>query len=274
MSPGPRPHPDCLKGPAQGEATVDQEDDEKPFRLQALRQRRVLTQYRKDQVCVATATSKPTSTLATDSTRDMALDRRCVAGIVSGAGRPKSLRMEDKRFTAPDAPEIIDDLRFDFPLAVTGNDWALISDSVMGGASAGRMSREIVEGREAIRMRGGVSLKNNGGFLQVALDLGDAGGEVDARGWTGLRLDVYGNDQLYNLHLRTSDIRRPWESYRQSFRALATWTGVSLPLDGFIAHRTELPLNPARLRRIGIVAIGREFEADIAIADIRFYAAP
>jgi hypothetical protein len=170
-----------------------------------------------------------------------------------------------------DTPEIIDDLRHAPPVAVTGNGWALISDRVMGGVSAGTMKREVVGGRDAIRMQGGVSLENNGGFLQVALDLGDAGGEVDARGWTGIRLEVFGNNEIYNLHLRTSDIRRPWESYRQSFQAPAKWTSVSLPFDGFIPHRTERPLNLARLRRIGIVAIGREFEADIAIADIWFY---
>jgi hypothetical protein len=50
------------------------------------------------------------------------------------------------------------------------------------------------------------------------------------------------------------------------------WTSVSLPFADFTPHRTERPLNLARLRRIGIVAIGREFEVDIAIADARFYA--
>ena len=181
--------------------------------------------------------------------------------------------MDNDNLATPDAPEIIDDLRFDPPLAVTGNGWALISDRVMGGVSDGAMSREVVAGREAIRMTGGVRLENQGGFLQVALDLGDAGGEVDARHWTGIRLEVFGNDQVYNLHLRTSDIRRPWESYRQSFRASPSWTTVHLPFDGFTPHRTERVLNLARLRRIGIVAIGRAFVADIAIADIRFYAA-
>ena len=38
-----------------------------------------------------------------------------------------------------DAPEIIDDLRHTSPMAVTGNGWALISDRVMGGVSAGTM---------------------------------------------------------------------------------------------------------------------------------------
>ena len=181
--------------------------------------------------------------------------------------------MEDKGPIMTDTPEIIDDLRFDLPLSVTGNGWVLISDRVMGGVTDGTMTREIVAGRDAIHMQGGVSLENNGGFLQVALDLGDAGAEVDARRWKGIQIDVFGNNQIYNLHLRTSDIRRPWESYRQSFHAPARWTTVLLPFGDFAPHRTDQPMNIARLRRIGIVAIGREFEADISIADIRFYAA-
>ena len=195
------------------------------------------------------------------------------AGIVSWTGVLKSEAAVVEVLIMIDAPEIIDDLRHTSPMAVTGNGWALISDRVMGGVSAGTMRRERVDGREAIRMRGGVSLENNGGFLQVALDLGDAGGEVDARNWTGIKLDVFGNDQVYNLHLRTSDIHRPWESYRQSFCAPSRWTTVNLPFSEFVPHRTERPLNTARLRRIGLVAIGREFEADVSIADIRFYAA-
>lgn len=171
-----------------------------------------------------------------------------------------------------EALEVTDDLRFDPPLAVTGNGWALVSDQVMGGVSSGTMSREEVAGRKAIRMQGGVSLENDGGFLQVALDLDPAGGEADASQWTGIRLDVLGNDQIYNLHLRTSDIRRPWESYRQSCHASPAWTTVFLPFSGFAPHRTDRPLNLSRLRRIGIIAIGRAFEADIAVADIRFYA--
>ena len=171
-----------------------------------------------------------------------------------------------------DAPEVIDDLRFNPPMAATGNDWVLVSDRVMGGVSSGTMSRETVAGRKALRMRGEVSLDNNGGFLQVALDLGVSGDEVDARKWAGIRLDVFRNGQAYNLHFRTSDIRRPWESYRQGFHAPSDWTTVFLPFDSFTPHRTDQALNLSRLRRLGVVAIGRAFEADIAIAEIRFYA--
>ena len=181
--------------------------------------------------------------------------------------------MQNDVLSTTSASEVIDDLRFEPPLAVTGSGWALVSDRVMGGVSAGAMRREEVAGRQAIRMTGGVSLENNGGFVQVAVDLGEAGVIVDASVWTGIRLDVFGNDQTYNLHLRTSDIVRPWESYRQSFLAPPEWTTVFLPFDRFVPHRTERLLNATRLRRLGIVAIGREFEADVAIADIRCYAA-
>lgn len=198
-------------------------------------------------------------------------DWRPVVGIAFRTGVLKSKSEVGEVLIMIDAPEIIDDLRHPSPIAVTGNGWTLISDRVMGGASAGTMRREQVKGREAIRMKGGVSLENNGGFLQVALDLGDADSEVDAQNWTGIKLDVFGNDQVYNLHLRTSDIHRPWESYRQSFCAPSHWTTINLPFSGFVPHRTERPLNTARLRRIGLVAIGREFEADVSISDIRFY---
>ncbi|WP_161470977.1 CIA30 family protein [Tropicimonas marinistellae] len=49
-----------------------------------------------------------------------------------------------------------------------------------------------------------------------------------------IRIHVFGNDQTYNLHLRTLDLQRPWESFRQSFRAPPTWTTVRLRFFGFI----------------------------------------
>ena len=168
---------------------------------------------------------------------------------------------------------LIDDLSKPAPLAVIGTRWMLVSDGVMGGLSTGTMTRELVDGRMAIRMRGTVSLANNGGFLQIALDLGKHGEPVDASRWTGIQLDVLGNGQTYNLHLRTTDLSRPWQSYRQSFAAASHWSRLHLPFAGFVAHRTDQPLRLSRLQRIGLVAIGRECDVDLAIADIRFYTA-
>jgi len=166
---------------------------------------------------------------------------------------------------------VIDDLAQDFPAAANGAQWQLLSDAVMGGVSAGRMARVVLAGRPAIRMQGRVSLDNNGGFLQMALDLSPAGTAVDASGFTGIALDVFGNAEDYGLHLRTSALSRPWQSYRAGFRAEPAWRELRLPFRGFVAHRTDAVLDLSLLRRIGIVAIGRAFSADVAIGGLRFY---
>jgi hypothetical protein len=153
---------------------------------------------------------------------------------------------------------------------ITGT-WEMISDEVMGGVSDGRLSHEDVQGCYALRLTGHVSTENNGGFLQMARDLGDADG-LDAGGYTGLQLDVCGNGERYNIHLRTKDVTRPWQSYRHSFTAPDTWATLKLPFAEFTAHRLTSPLDLKSLRRIGIVAIGRAFYADIAVARLRLYA--
>ena len=84
-------------------------------------------------------------------------------------------------------------------------------------------------------------------------------------------MDVTGNDEDYNLHLRTRDVTRPWKSYRASFRASPDWHRIRLPFGDFTAHRIDTALDLSQLRRIGIVAIGRAFDADLAIAGIRYF---
>ena len=42
------------------------------------------------------------------------------------------------------------------------------------------------------------------------------------------------------------------------------------PFEDF--YRTEGPLDTRRLRRIGVVAIGRAFSADLAVGGLRYFA--
>lgn len=149
--------------------------------------------------------------------------------------------------------------------------WRLITDAVMGGTSHGTITREILAGRPAFRMSGDESTANNGGFIQIALDLAPETGSFDAGFFTGVEIDVFGNNEDYGVHLRTTEITRPQESYRQSFFAKPDWETLRLPFTQFAAHRTDIPLNTKRLRRIGLVAIGRDFTADLAIARLAFY---
>lgn len=149
-------------------------------------------------------------------------------------------------------------------------DWEYVADTVMGGVSQGSAARAVVDGVEAMRLTGRVSLDNNGGFVQIAFDL-DGGDSFDASAYTGIAFDVYGNGATYDLRVRTSALTRPWQSFRTEFKAPASWTQVRVPFAALSAHRTDAAFDPATLRRIGILAIGREMEADVAVADIRFY---
>ena len=167
--------------------------------------------------------------------------------------------------------KIIDDLDQPAPKASNGASWELIADRVMGGVSQGTMHREVVEGKTAIRMQGEVSLENNGGFLQIALNLSAQGNSIDASNLQGIEIDILGNGEEYNLHLRTNDVRRPWQSYRQSFIAPKKWSTARFSFADFSPYRIDAPLDLTTLRRIGIVAIGRAFSADIAVGGVRFY---
>ena len=172
---------------------------------------------------------------------------------------------------APFPTPMIDDLSRPFPATAFPYLSEFISDRVMGGVSSGTLTREVVAGRLANRLRGEVSLANNGGFLQMALDLDPTGAPLDCGAFTGIAIEVSGNGEDYGLHLRTAGLTRPWQSYRQGFRAGGEWHTIRLPFTGFEAHRTDLPLDPAQLRRIGLVAIGRAFTADLAVASVSFY---
>lgn len=150
--------------------------------------------------------------------------------------------------------------------------WRLVTDGVMGGVSRGTMTVEEIDGRSCIALRGHVSTKNNGGFIQAALDLDEP--LRDAGGFDGIRLDVTGNGESYNVHLRTADLWLPWQSYRAAFQTSSEWSTVFLPFSEFEAYRTTTVLKTDRLRRIGIVAIGRDFDAEVCFTRVAYQRTP
>lgn len=149
--------------------------------------------------------------------------------------------------------------------------WEFVADTVMGGVSTGSVSMADVGGRPAARLTGAVSLDNNGGFVQMAFNVRNDGSAYDASGWSGLELTLCGNGEAYDLRLRTNQLTRPWQSFRAEFVAPKEWTTLRFPFKAFGAHKTDATFDPAKLRRIGVLAIGREFIADIAVSGIGFY---
>src|SRR4051812_47006439 len=85
-----------------------------------------------------------------------------------------------------------------------GTRWQGTSDRVMGGISRETLALEPFAGRSWLRLTGRVRLENDGGFIQMGIDLSPSGGPVDLAAFAGVRLLVRGNGEAYGCHLRTS----------------------------------------------------------------------
>lgn len=165
---------------------------------------------------------------------------------------------------------IIDDRSTGSAVSNLGNEWRLFTDQVMGGVSTGSLSLHSYLGRDCLRIKGQVSTQYNGGFVQIALDL-TADKPYDASAYEGIVLDVAGNNEQYNLHLRTSGLWLPWQSYRAGFKAADQWNTIKIPFAQLKPYRTTRSLRTDKINRLGLVAIGREFNADLCVGSVKFY---
>ena len=124
-----------------------------------------------------------------------------------------------------------------------GLEWRLFTDTVMGGVSSGNLSPDTYEGRDCLRMQGDVSTENNGGFVQIALSLSRQN-HFDASAYTGIEIEVAGNNELYNIHLRTAGLWFPWQSYRSSFTATKDWQISQISIYEFQALQNDAEVSP------------------------------
>ena len=144
--------------------------------------------------------------------------------------------------------------------------WRYFSDQVMGGVSEGQAAL----GRDADTafaiLTGDVSTANNGGFVQIRRDLPSG---LDPHS-AGLTLNVRGNGEIYYVHLRTTQSRRPWQYFAATFPTTMDWAKVTLKWADFTpsGRGFNASLTPADIRSIGIVAYGRDHAADVSIREI------
>jgi len=175
----------------------------------------------------------------------------------------------------------IDDLSEIFPITSSGTQWLGVTDEVMGGSSSGSLVREEFKGRMSNVLTASVRLENDGGFVQMATDLAldhSVSSTVDASIFKGIELDVYfegdTDRESFNIHLKDSNCIRQFSSYRATFElSQGEWTTVRLPwsmFKGYGLDGLENLLNRSALRRIGLVAIGKEMDARLALSSIRF----
>lgn len=165
---------------------------------------------------------------------------------------------------------VIDDRSNNDLTSNLGTKWRLVTDGVMGGLSQGQLTLDEYKGKSCLRMRGDVTTENNGGFVQIALPLAEEN-VFDASAYTGIEIEVAGNNEAYNIHFRTDELWFPWQSYRYSFKAESDWKTYRIAFSELEKYKTTHKFSSQEIKRLGLVAIGREFKADLCVAGIRFY---
>jgi peptide methionine sulfoxide reductase msrA/msrB len=150
--------------------------------------------------------------------------------------------------------------------------WEFITDQVMGGVSTGTIDFGQWDNRSCLHMTGLVSLENNGGFIQARLKLNPKAKYFDARSFAGVNLRVKGNGESYAVHLRSKHTWLPWQFYQAEFETNRIWQDIKIPFEKFNPVSLKKKLDTGKLKTIAIVAIKKEFQADILVDQISFYA--
>ncbi len=171
----------------------------------------------------------------------------------------------------PDGRLVLSNFEAEPEIIHPGTRWRGFSDRVMGGVSDAEFVKATVAGKRCVRLTGRVTRDNGGGFIQMALDTTAGDTNFDGSAYTGVEFLVYGNNEDYNVHIRTADCGWYDESYRATFRIKPSWERLRIPWADFTANGVTARLNPARLQRIAILGWMREFTADVALAEAALY---
>jgi hypothetical protein len=164
-----------------------------------------------------------------------------------------------------------EDLSFPFN-ANSGKYWQYVSDRVMGGVSDGQVTIEQDGEMYYARLTGNVSTANNGGFIQLRSGVSFANTEKDGKNLIGVRLNVRGNGETYDIHIITNDRAYYGDYYSATFKADSDWKMIDLPFNKFERQRyNTLKLDAQNIRSFSITAYGRDFTSDVSVSTIEFY---
>ena len=148
--------------------------------------------------------------------------------------------------------------------------WCFVTDKVMGGVSEGSLKLIKEDNTAYYNMQGDISTANNGGFIQFRTMIQN---HPKDKLFKGIRIKVRGNNEEYAIHLRTKYLFLPWQYYESKFMANTEWKIIELPFSSFNKSNFYQPSNVSSIyvQSIGIVAIGRDFKANIDLASIELY---
>ena len=149
--------------------------------------------------------------------------------------------------------------------------WVFFTDRVMGGVSSGKLEIGSEDGSKFYRMTGNVSTANNGGFIQFQADLSNISNTEEV--FNGIKIKVRGNNENYQIFIRTNLTVLPWQYYSSEFYASSQWKEIKLPFSSFKRSNFYQPknINNTDIRTLGIVAYGKDYSADLNVGLIEFY---
>ncbi len=146
--------------------------------------------------------------------------------------------------------------------------WAAITDQVMGGVSTAEVRQGERHGSACTCLSGRTSLENNGGFVQMKLDIQPSWQCGD---YAGFFIELCGPAHDYNLNVKTTQLTKPWQSFRCTLPVKPEWTRFVVPYEQLQPHRTDLELDPVAIRSIAVIAIGEAFDVDVCVRRFGFY---
>ena len=148
------------------------------------------------------------------------------------------------------------------------NLWGYIADDVMGGVSQGQVDFETIDGSNVAILRGNVSTENNGGFIQIRRELKN----INLNEAKFIKITAKGNDQKYFIFLRTTGTLLPWQYYSSHFEVTDQFKEFVLPIAEFKKSGVLMTstVNPKNITSIGLVAFGRDHQANLYIKEVEF----
>ena len=155
-------------------------------------------------------------------------------------------------------------------LTTQDQEWNFITDQVMGGVSSGLFKVEKFDNMKCYRMKGNVSTKNNGGFIQIRAKLKP---NIDTNDYKGIYIKVYGNEKDYSIHLRTGLTFAPWQYYSYKFYSPKNWIEIRAPFIKFKKSNFYQPNNifGQKIKSVGLVAGFSDFKSDVCLSEIGFF---
>ena len=84
--------------------------------------------------------------------------------------------------------------------------------------------------------------------------------------------DCWSEDKYY-VWIRTPACRFPWDRYLVSFTPSINWSTIEVPFSDFQKSNFYMrkKMNISRIKTVALAAYGKDFNAQLDIANIEFY---